>query len=123
MKQAVYLIASLIAAALSTSAALAIPGELGTMPTGRYICELPGDGSGPASLHVPESDFTILRASRYRAGYGAGIYLLTGDLLVMTSGPRQGERFIRKSNGFLRMLGPDGKESLLRCVLQNRNNR
>lgn len=123
MKRAAALLVPLIALSLGTSAALAIPGELGTMPTGSYICELPGDGSGPASLHVPESDFTILRASRYRAEEGSGIYLLTGDLLVMTSGPRQGERFIRKSNGFLRMLGPDGEESRLRCVLQTRNNR
>lgn len=123
LKRAIALIASILTLGLGTSAAIATPGELGTMPTGRYICELPGDGSGPASLHVPESDFTILRASRYRAHYGAGIYLLTGDLLVLTSGPRQGERFIRKSNGFLRMLGPNDEESLLRCVLQNRNNR
>lgn len=122
MKRAVALFVPLVALGFGAPA-MAITGELNTMPTGRYVCELPGDGSGPASLHVPDSDFSILRASRYRGKEGTGIYLLTGDLLVMTSGPRQGDRYARKTNGFLRMLDADGNESHLRCVLQTRNNR
>lgn len=108
---------------LGAPEALALPGELSTMPTGRYVCELPGDGLGPASLHVPDSDFTLLRASRYRSEEGTGSYLLVGETFIMTGGPRQGERYIRKTRGFLRMLDEDGKESLLRCVLQTHNNR
>lgn len=103
--------------------AMAMPGELSTMPTGRYVCELPGDGLGPASLHVPDSDFTLLRASRYRSAEGTGSYLLVGETFIMTGGPRQGERYIRKTKGFLRMLDKNGNESLLRCVLQTHNNR
>jgi len=103
--------------------AAALPGEFSTMPTGRYICELPGDGLGPASLQVPESSFTILRASRYRSDEGTGSYLLAGDIFIMTGGPRQGERYIRKTRGFLRMLNDDGTESRLRCILQTQNNR
>lgn len=118
MKRAV----ALFALCMGTPA-MAITGELGTLPTGRYICELPADGSGPPSLQVPHANFTILRASRYRGDEGTGIYLLTGDLLVMTTGPRQGERYARKTSGFLRMLDAQGNESRLRCVRRTRNNR
>ena len=108
---------------LGASEAVALPGQLSTMPTGRYVCELPGDGLGPASLHVPDSDFTLLRASRYRSEEGTGSYLLVGETFIMTGGPRQGERYVRKTRGFLRMLDDDGNESRLRCVLRTHNNR
>lgn len=116
-------IAALLLLCLGASPAMGISGELRTMPLGRYVCEVPGTGLGPASLHVPEADFSILRASRYRTPEGVGIYMLVGDLLIMTSGPRQGDRYIRKTRGFLRMMDSEGEESRLRCVLQTRNNR
>ena len=60
---------------------------LGTMQLGTYVCELPGDAAGPASVRVPQEDFAITNASSYEADGGHGAYLLTGNSLVMTSGP------------------------------------
>lgn len=102
----------------------AVPGgEIGTLRIGYYACELPGDATGPAGRRVPEADFSVLNASSYKSGGATGTYLLTGDQVVMTSGPRKGQRYHRLRDRFLRMIGPDGKDSNLRCVLRNRNNR
>ena len=109
--------------AVTASPAMAVSGEIGTMPIGRYICELPGDALGPAGLHVPSADFQIKQASRYKTDRGNGNYLLVDDLLIMTSGPRDGEQYIRKTHGLVRRLAPDGTPSTLRCVLRTRNNR
>lgn len=112
-----------IALALTTTAALAVPGgDIATLPIGDYICELPGDAAGPAGRHVPEEDFAVVTASSYRARGSLGSYLLTGERLVMTSGVHRGKRYHRLSDGFLRKLGPDGKDSQLRCVRRKRNN-
>ena len=51
-----------------------------------------------------------------------GTYLLAGDRLTMTSGPLRGKRYRRQSDGFLRLTGPDGQDSDLRCVKRLRNN-
>ncbi|MCB2080845.1 MAG: hypothetical protein KDE55_24485 [Novosphingobium sp.] len=103
--------------------ASAVPGgQIGTLEQGRYTCELPGDASGATGEHVPEADFRIVSASSYRANGRIGSYLLTGDRVVMTSGPHQGVRFHRVSTGFLRVIGKDGKDGPLRCVLTTRNN-
>ena len=40
----------------------------------------------------------------------------------MTSGPRQGTRYRRVSENFLRKLNPDGSDSPLRCVRGVPNN-
>lgn len=116
---------SLIPLALVTgSAALAAPGgPIGTMQLGTYICELPGDATGPAGHRVPEQDFTILNASSYEAGGIAGTYLLTGDVMTMTAGPKQGQRFRKISNNFVRLIEADGSDGALRCVRQVSNNR
>lgn len=116
---------SLILPALLTgTAALAAPGgPIGTMPLGSYVCELPGDAMGAAGVRVPEQDFTILNASSYEAGGTPGTYLLTGDVLTMTAGPKQGQRFRKVSNNFVRLIEPDGSTGDLRCVRQVSNNR
>jgi hypothetical protein len=115
---------SVLCAALLAGPALAAPGgPIATMQRGYYACELPGDASGAAGQRVPDSDFEITNASSYLSSGSAGVYLLTGDILAMTSGPMQGQRYRRISNNFLRLLAPDGSESLLRCVRQVRNNR
>ena len=101
----------------------AIPGgELGTMPAGDYLCELPGDATGPAGLRVPDEDFTVVTASSYRAGGAMGSYLLAGDDLTMTGGPHRGKRYRRVSQGFVRLLGGDGQPGDLRCVRRKPNN-
>lgn len=115
--------AALLMTALAVPLAAAPGGGIATMPIGTYVCELPGDAAGPAGKHVPEADFSIVSASSYQAGTAMGAYLLTGDRLTMTSGPRRGQRYHRLSTGFLRLIGPDGKDSDLRCVRQTRNNR
>lgn len=110
-------------ASLLAAPAGAVPGgEIDTLQIGRYTCELPGDALGPRGQHVPEADFTVIFGSSYRVGTRTGTYLLTGDQVVMTSGPHDGERYHRLSDGFLRKQNPDGSDSDLRCVIANRNN-
>ncbi len=104
---------------LSTPSLAAPGGEIATMTVGYFACELPGDATGPVGRRVEAEDFSIINASSYQASGTSGTYLLTGDTLVMTSGPRQGKRYHRQSSGFLRLSGPDGE---LRCVRQHRNN-
>lgn len=111
------------AALLAANPARAVPGgDLGTLETGRYVCELPGDASGAAGNRLDDAGFRIVSASSYAAEGRIGSYLLTGDMLVMTSGPRKGERYHRISRGFLRLVGSDGKDTTLRCVRATRNN-
>jgi hypothetical protein len=99
------------------SAASAAPGgRLATLPVGEYRCELPGDAIGPGGHPVPEETFAIRNASTYVAANGAGSYLLTGDRLIMTSGPKRGAVYHRISNNFLRKLDAQGEDSPLRCV-------
>ena len=122
MKPAAF--ASILSITVSIAApAVAVPGgELGTLEIGRYICELPGDATGPAGRHVPDADFTVISASSYRANGRIGSYLLTGDFLVMTSGPHKGKRFHRMNGGFLRNVEDDGSDGRMRCILATRNN-
>ena len=98
-------------------------GPIGTLPLGYYSCELPGDALGAAGEHQPESDFAITHASSYRSATGKGIYLLTGDRLVFTSGPFDGIKFHRLTDGFLRRTEADGSDGDLRCVRRTANNR
>lgn len=114
-----------IALALITlsGAAGAVPGGLiDILPRGNFICELPGDASGPAGLHVQDADFTIINDSSYRNGQGDGIYLLTGNKVIMTSGPMNGTQFRRVTDRFLRKLDVSGGDTRLRCVFRVSNN-
>ncbi len=97
-------------------------GDLETLPIGNYLCELPGDATGPAGLRVPEEDFTVVTASSYRAGGAMGSYLLAGENLTMTGGPHRGKRYKRQSTGFVRKLDADGQPGDLRCVRSKPNN-
>lgn len=117
MKRAPTFSALAVFALILSAPALAVPGgRLGTLPGGIYRCELPGDALGPVGHRVPEADFTVLTASTYRAGARAGSYLLTGDRLVMTSGPFKGRHFRRVTRNFLRVLRDDGQDGMMRCV-------
>lgn len=122
MKRPGTLPAILLALLLAAPAIAAPGGPIDTIHRGEYSCELPGDATGPAGHPVPEEGFEILSGSSYTSARGGGAYLLTGDLLVMTSGPKRGEKFNRLSSNFLRKLAPDGAESTLRCVRRMRNN-
>lgn len=106
-----------------TAAPGAPGGPIDRLPLGEYVCEMPGDATGPAGIHLPEQSFSVLNASTYATPQGRGTYLLTGNLLVMTSGPKRGQRFHRLSQNFLREIGRNGADGPMRCVRQVTNNR
>lgn len=111
-------------AALASGPALAAPGgPIATLQLGTYVCELPGDATGPAGLRVPDQDFSIINASSYATGSGRGSYLLTGNTVAVTSGPKKGQRFHRVSSSFLRLMAANGADGPLRCIRQVTNNR
>jgi hypothetical protein len=103
---------------LATPALAAPGGPIDTVHRGGYACSLPGDATGPAGFPVAEEGFEVLSGSNYATAEGRGSYLLTGDLLTFTSGPKRGQKFNRISSNFLRKLAPDGAETTLRCVRQ-----
>lgn len=116
MKFVPVLVGALVGALVANPALAAPGGPIDTIHRGAYICALPGDATGPAGFAVPGEDFAVLNGSSYATAEGRGAYLLTGDTLIMTSGPKRGQKFNRLSANFLRKLAPDGSESTLRCV-------
>lgn len=107
---------------LATAALAAPGGPIATLQLGYYVCELPGDAAGAAGIRQPNREFAVVNASSYSSSSGSGTYLLTGNLVQMTSGPKKGERFIKLSNNFLRELDQRGNQTALRCVRQVENN-
>ena len=106
---------------LAASATAQVPtnGPIGTVERGRYVCELPGDAAGDVGIHQPEEDFTIASASRYRSPQGNGTYLRRGDVLTMSSGPRNGDQYAVISPVFLRKI-ENGEPGRLRCYRRER---
>ena len=113
------LIASLAVAVVAFAAPVIAQGQIGTIERGQYTCELPGDASGAAGIHQPQEDFRIASASRYRAEGGDGTYLRLGDVVTMTSGPRNGAQYAVISPNFLRKI-ENGEPGRLRCVRRDR---
>lgn len=113
------IIPALVAAALTGAAApaLAAPGgSLGTLQKGAYVCFLPGDASGPARRIVETERFEIGASSTYSTAEGWGTYLLTGQKLVFSRGPKKGATYIRETRATLRKLDDEGRETDLRCT-------
>ena len=107
----------------ASGAALAVPGgPIDVLAPAAYAGEMPGDATNAAGYRVDEENFAIANSTSYFTPEGRGTYLLTGDDLVLTSGPKKGNRYRRASDNFLRKLGPDGKETALRCVRKVLNN-
>lgn len=107
----------------SSGAAIAVPGgPIDVLAPAAYACEMPGDATNAAGYRVDAENFAIANSTSYFTPEGRGTYLLTGDDLVLTSGPKSGNRYRRVSDNFLRKLGPDGKETALRCVRKVLNN-
>lgn len=124
MNRLIMLSATSVAGLAFAALAQAAPGgPIGTMQVGDYICETPGDATGPAGVRASDQDFAVVNASYYTNARGRGSYLLTGDLLVMTSGPKQGQRFRRLGGGFLREIDKAGNPQSLRCIRRVNNNR
>jgi len=104
---------------LSTGEVRAVPGgSIDTLRSGEFRCELPGDASGPVGHATPAEDFAVINANSYRTARGRGSYLLTGNRLTFTSGPKRGQSFRRISGNFLRKLAASGGDARLRCVRQ-----
>jgi len=108
---------------VGSGSALAVPGgPIDVLAPAAYACEMPGDATNAAGYRVDAENFAIANSTSYFTPEGRGTYLLTGDDLVLTSGPKNGNRYRRISDNFLRKLGPDGKETALRCVRKVLNN-
>jgi hypothetical protein len=116
------MIRSLLVAALigATASAAVAQGRVGTVTRGSYVCELPGDGDVGPGQPQPNRHFSVETGSRYTTAEGSGTYLRRGELVVMTTGPRRGDKYQVIRPGFLRELGPDSKPGRLRCVREVR---
>ena len=91
-------------------------GMLRTMPHGTYECALPGDAGGKAYEVVEDAEFSISTASRYSDARGEGTYIMRGNKLTFTAGPKSGERYDRTGQNQLRKVGADGKRTDLLCT-------
>jgi len=111
---------SLILAATLCAAPALAQGELGTLPTGRYLCEVPGDAAGLASRPVDGHWFDVVNASRYVSEGGDGTYLLTGKSVVFTRGPMRGARFAWNGMRALKRTDLSGDLAKMRCVRTGR---
>lgn len=113
LRPALPLLLSLVLA----SPAHAVPGgELRTLPLGTWFCELPGDAVSDPTAR-PDETFTVIPDSSYLTPDGQrGSYLLLEDRLTMTSGPREGDKFVVDSSAMVHRLSPSGEPLPLRCV-------
>lgn len=103
--------------------AFAVPGgPIAVLAPAAYACEMPGDATSAAGYRVDAENFTIANSNSYTTVEGRGTYLLTGDLLVLTSGPKRGQKFRRISDNYLRKLDARGNDTPLRCVRKVVNN-
>ena len=89
---------------------------LGILQHGNYQCALPGDAGGEAFIVIPEESFRIGTASSYVNDAGTGIYLMRGDEVVFTRGPKKDQRFQQLGDNTLQKLNPDGTLSKLICT-------
>lgn len=110
------LAALLVAAAPAPDKSGALNGKIGTLPHGRWICEVPGDASGPAVLPIPGGWFETENNSSYVNPNGHGTYLLTGNQVHFTRGSMLGARFERTGANTLSLLNALGELSSVRCV-------
>ena len=104
---------------LLSTAVLAAPAQadvLKTMPHGPYECALPGDAASQAWIPQESESFTIARASRYRNDRGRGTYILQGDELTFTAGPKNGQKMRRTGTNELRAINQDGSTGRMICV-------
>jgi hypothetical protein len=91
-------------------------GMIGILQHGEWQCALPGDAGGEAFIEVPEEAFRIGTASSYINPQGSGIYLLRGNEVLFTRGPKKDQRFRLLGENTLQKLNPDGSLSKLICT-------
>jgi hypothetical protein len=93
-------------------------GLLRTLLKGYWICESAGDAVS-APTPYPQDSFRVIADSGYRTSAGqTGTYLLTGNDMLMTTGPFRGRKYLLIGQGILHPIGPDGKRTTDRCVRQ-----
>ena len=113
-----------LALVLATAALAASPaaadGRLATLEAGRYLCELPGDAAGLASVPIQEMWFDVINASSYVTSEGSGTYLLTGKTVVFTRGPMKGLKFTRTGARSIKLVEGEGAPPKMRCVRSGR---
>ena len=103
--------------AFAHATTLAADGNLlKTMPHGAYECAIPGDAGSPVWEPVEGAGFIISHTSGYRTENGRGTYLLKGKDLIVTSGPKKGERYRRTGDGELKRVAEDGRVTRFVCV-------
>lgn len=98
------------------SGGMATGGMLGILRHGDWECALPGDAGGEAFVPVPAEAFRIGTASSYESPAGSGIYLLRGNEVIFTRGPKKDERYRVLGDNTLQKLAPDGSPSRLICT-------
>ena len=108
-------IPALAALATLVAAPVAAQGRLGLLPQGEYVCALPGSAASSAWTEVQGRNFAITGASSYKAGNGAGTYLLEGKRVTFTRGPMKGMRMMRVASGMLQEVDRAGKLGRMRC--------
>jgi len=112
MKTRYVLLVTAFAAALAAPMTLRAQGDaplpsggtLRTMPHGTYQCALPGDAGSQAYDVVPKEQFRIRTASSYRDADGTGTYIMRGNELTFTRGPKKGQKFRRVGTDQLQKL-------------------
>ena len=91
-------------------------GMLGILQHGEWQCALPGDAAGAAYVDVPDESFRIGTASSYNSPQGRGIYLMRGNEVIFTRGPKKDQRFKALGDNTLQKLEADGSLSKLICT-------
>lgn len=97
------------------TAPVSAQGRLDTLPTGRYICALPGDATGLPVQEMAQHNFTVTGASSYRSAEGGGTYLRVGDTITFTRGPRKDMKLRLLGSGLLQWVNEDGTLGRIRC--------
>ena len=91
-------------------------GVLGILQHGNWQCALPGDAGSAAFVGLPDESFRISTASSYDSNAGSGIYLMRGNEVIFTRGPKKDQRFRRLGDNTLQKLGPDGSLTKMICT-------
>lgn len=91
-------------------------GMLGILRHGDWECALPGDAGSEAFVPVAAEAFRIGTASSYINPEGSGIYLMRGQEVTFTRGPKKDERFRALGENTLQKLNADGSLSKLICT-------
>lgn len=106
------------APASKAPASKAPAGAPGVLPVGVYECDAPIDVGG-MMMGSPQTGlmFGVTGPGAYRDyNGGTGRFALAGNLLTMTSGPLQGQRYRREGERLFKPLNAAGATGPIRCI-------